>query len=108
MIRVTFYRKENGSLSGFCIKGHAGYGKSGRDIVCAAVSALSFNTANSIESFTEDVFSVEQGEDGYLKFFLEGNPSSDTELLLKSLLLGLSQIREEYGEKHMNIRFEEV
>ncbi|MDD6482575.1 MAG: ribosomal-processing cysteine protease Prp, partial [Lachnospiraceae bacterium] len=67
-----------------------------------------FNTVNSIETFTDVKFSAEQGEDGYLKLLLEEGPSSDAELLLQSLLLGLSSIQEEYGEKHIKIRFEEV
>ena len=108
MLSVIFYRTPEEILTGFRIKGHAGYGKSGRDIVCAAVTALSFNTVNSIEALTDVKFCAEQGEDGYLKLMLEENPSSDVELLLQSLLLGLQSIQEEYGEKHIKIRFEEV
>ena len=108
MLNVIFYRTSEETVAGFFIKGHAGYAKSGRDIVCAAVTALAFNTVNSVEALTEDKFSVEQGEDGYLKFMLLGSPSSDAGLLLRSLLLGLTSVREEYGEKHIKIRFEEV
>ena len=36
------------------IKGHAGYAEEGYDIICAAVSALTVNTINSIEQFTEE------------------------------------------------------
>ena len=103
MLRVVFFRTSEETLTGFQITGHAGYAEYGQDIVCAAVTALSFNTANSLEALTEDTFSAEQGQDGYLKVLVE-----DAELLLQSLLLGLTMIQEEYGEKHMKIRFEEV
>ena len=58
---------------GFESKGHADYAEDGDDIVCAAVSALTFNAVNSIEKFTEDAFQVEQAEDGgYLKVHVSG------------------------------------
>ena len=64
MITITFFAKEIEqevkvnleSVTGFRIEGHAGYAKHGKDIVCAAVSALVMNTMNSIHSFTSDVF----------------------------------------------------
>ena len=34
---------------GFEITGHAGYAEYGQDIVCAAVSVLALNMANSVE-----------------------------------------------------------
>ena len=36
------------------VKGHAGYDEYGKDIVCAAVSVLTVNMANSVEKFTDD------------------------------------------------------
>ena len=107
MLQAIFYRSKEETLTGFQITGHAGYDEYGRDIVCAAVSALALNTANSLEALTEDTFSGEMGESGSLKVMVE-EPSSDAELLLQSLLLGLTSVQEEYGEKHMKIRFEEV
>ena len=38
------------------VKGHAGYDEYGKDIVCAAVSVLTVNMANSVEKFTDDGF----------------------------------------------------
>ena len=38
------------------VKGHAGYDEYGKDIVCAAVSVLTVNMANSVEKFTDDSF----------------------------------------------------
>ncbi|WP_333683544.1 ribosomal-processing cysteine protease Prp, partial [Enterocloster lavalensis] len=62
MIQVTIFRdsEESGDVfTGVELSGHAGYAESGRDIVCAAVSALVLNMANSVEAFTEDGFEGE-------------------------------------------------
>jgi len=39
MIRVCFYRRANQTI-GFAMNGHALYDREGKDIVCAAASAL--------------------------------------------------------------------
>ena len=103
---ITFCTlKEKGQLRGFICEGHAGYDEYGRDIICSAVSALSINMINSAEEFTEDDFTVEQSEDGgYLKFQFKEEPSDEGILLLKSLILGMKMILEEYGADFMEIR----
>ena len=47
MIRAAF--KED--LSGFTVSGHSGYAEAGSDIVCAAVSSMTFFVCNAIEAF---------------------------------------------------------
>ena len=39
MTKVEFFN-QNGRITGFCVSGHSGYEESGKDIVCAAVSAV--------------------------------------------------------------------
>ena len=53
MISVTIYRAGH-QYRGFLCEGHAGYAEEGYDIICSAVSALTVNTINSIETLTED------------------------------------------------------
>ena len=115
MIQVTVFTKKcAGTVSdydylGVQLSGHAGFDDSGRDIICAAVSTLVFNTVNSIEVFTEDSFETEQDEEsGYFSFSLSSNISTESKLLLNSLVLGLQNIEEEYGRPYIHIRFEEV
>lgn len=92
--------------------GHAGLAddhKEGQDLVCAAVSALTFNMSNSVEQFTEDSFEVEQEEEtGAFQFRFNSNISSESQLLMNSLIFGLQDIEEEYGEPYIKIRFKEV
>lgn len=40
MLEVTFFRDERDCVSGFSARGHADYERHGKDIVCAAVSAV--------------------------------------------------------------------
>ena len=92
--------------------GHAGLAdapKDGQELVCAAVSALTFNMSNSVEHFTEDSFEVEEEEEtGAFRFQFTSAISSESQLLMNSLVLGLQDIEEEYGEPYIKIRFKEV
>lgn len=103
MIQVEV-EKQNENITAFHMEGHSGYADYGSDIVCSAVSALAINCVNSIEQLTEDVFSVEQEEEqGMLDFRLQGTSSRETQILLQSLVLGLSGISETYGEQYVTV-----
>ena len=84
------------------VKGHAGYDEYGKDIVCAAVSVLTVNMANSVEKFTDDGFkgSVDE-KTGQFIFHFTGTVSAESKL-------GLTDIAESYGDKYIKIRFREV
>ena len=112
MIQVTIFKESTDSgdvFTGVELLGHAGYAESGRDIVCAAVSALVLNMANSVETFTDDGFEGEMDEQtGGFSFHFTADISPESQLLMNSLILGLQNIGKEYGERHIIIRFEEV
>lgn len=108
MIQVIILRDRNKVARGIEIKGHAGYGEYGQDIVCSAVSALALNMANSVEAFTDDRFQGEAGESGSFSFTFTDSISSESQLLMKSLVLGLESIRDSYGAEYINIRYREV
>ena len=48
MTKVVFY-KTNGVYYGFEEQGHTGYGESGEDILCSALSAMTMLIINAIE-----------------------------------------------------------
>ena len=116
MITITFFAKEIEqnvkvnleSVTGFCSEGHAGYARHGKDIVCAAVSALVMNTMESIHLLSHDVFDYEEDEKrGVCDFRVVSNPTSpETKVLIQSLVIGLQSIQEEYGEKYLRIDFQ--
>ncbi|MDD7739705.1 MAG: ribosomal-processing cysteine protease Prp [Fusicatenibacter sp.] len=106
MICITVTQSDGEYVSVESI-GHAEYAEEGQDIICAAVSALIVNTVNSVETFTKDRILSESG-DGYVYFSFPDGYSKDTELLVKSLLLGLGSIRRDYGAQYLEIAFKEV
>ena len=110
MIKVTIYKTGGHEYTGFDLAGHAGFGESGMDIVCAAVSALVINTINSIERFTDDETScISDEETGRTEFRFSRIPLHDASLLLDSMVLGLEQIEDssEY-EPYIDMIFKEV
>ena len=110
MIRVTVYKNGRYGYVGFDMEGHAGYDDPGKDLVCAAVSALVINAVNSIERFTDDETScVSDEEKGSIRFRFRGIPSHDAALLLDSMILGLEEVEEsEEYEPYIDIIFKEV
>ena len=55
MTKVVFF-KSNGVFWGFEEQGHTGYGESGSDILCAALSSMTMLVVNAIEvSYASDV-----------------------------------------------------
>ncbi len=109
MISVTVFQYSNRSYSGIELSGHAGFAEHGHDIVCAAVSALVLNMANSVESFTEDAFEGgSEEETGNFWFHFQDTPGIESKLLMDSLVLGLQNIKDAYGDQYIKIRFKEV
>jgi hypothetical protein len=108
MIKATFYRDSDGDYKGFNVSGHAGFANAGKDIVCAAVSALTINTVNSVDRLTGDSYRVEQDKSGSIKFRFDEKSDGDGQLLLDSLRLGLTEIAKEYGDRHLRVYFKEV
>ena len=94
MIRAKVYKNTSKDVYAFEIKNHTDSN------VCAAVSALSQNAINSIEVFTDQKFSYNINEKGFLSFkCLTKNIEPSAALLLNSFLLGLQGIAESYPEK---------
>ncbi|MFW5629165.1 MAG: ribosomal-processing cysteine protease Prp [Acetivibrio ethanolgignens] len=104
MIEITLRKSETGIYNGFLVEGHAGFDEYGRDIICAAVSAMVINTINSIEAFTEDAFEADMAEDGgRIEFKMVSDISKESELLLNSLVLGLQGIETQYGNQFIKL-----
>ncbi|WP_082233708.1 ribosomal-processing cysteine protease Prp [Halobacillus massiliensis] len=102
MIKVSLFRSK-GELTGFEISGHAESGPYGHDLVCAAVSAVSFGTVNAIISLCDIEPEITQGgEGGYLKVILPGKLSKDiqskAQLLLEGMEVSLQTIENDYED----------
>ena len=99
MIRAVLYQA-GGQLTGFSVRGHAGYAPEGSDIVCAAVSVLTTTCVNALESVAGVVPEVNGGTDGYLEATLpENSPAPaarDAQVLMQALRQGLSDLARAY------------
>lgn len=108
MIRVTYERAADGSIRSFTMHGHARYDESGRDIVCAAASAVTFGTLNALEELLGVKPDTRTDEaEGYVKAVLSNcvptDRRSEAGLLLESMLVMLKTIEQSYG-KHIRIQ----
>ncbi len=109
MIEATIYKDKKGAYKGFNLYGHALYDVKGKDIVCAAVSALVINTINSIEELTDDKPKVLSKEkDAVINVKFKSEVSNEAKILIDSLVLGLKGIRDNNNESYLKITFEEV
>ena len=90
--------------------GHADYAEPGEpDVVCAAVSALTIGTINSLEELTDEKITVTKNEEeAFLRCDIESTLKENSVLLMDAMLHVLEGITEEYGEEYVQIKFEEV
>lgn len=109
MITVTFHKTKSGDYKDFICCGHAGFDAYGKDIVCASVSVLVINTVNSLEKITQEKIVVDTDEEKGLIACKFPEPLQETsKVLIDSLVLGLTHIAKQYGEKYCKLKFEEV
>ena len=94
MTRVTVLKKGE-SITGFECRGHAGYAEQGKDIVCAAISALTTTCVNALETVAGIRPAVTlHGAD--MTVALPDTQNRDAQVILRAMLQGLSDIAAEY------------
>lgn len=102
MIRAVLWQDGTGRLTGYRLRGHAGYAEEGADIVCAAASVLAITCLNSLESVCGIAAEVRGGEDGRLEVRLPRGLSAerdhDAQVLLGGLRQGLGDLAGEYPQ----------
>ena len=108
MTKVCIWQ-DNGKTKAFEACGHAGYARSGIDVVCSAITILVSNAVNSLEVLCHEKTDVTVDEKiGLIRCVFKNEPSEQSQLIVDSMILGLKQIQDEYGNKYIDIRFEEV
>jgi len=100
MTTVQVRRDETG-VCGLTVKGHAGYARSGSDIVCAAASVLITTCANALQSVADitpllkatekpALIAVDLPED------LSPEQNHDARIILETILQGFTDIAAQY------------
>jgi uncharacterized protein YsxB (DUF464 family) len=106
MVKVEIIRNKAKSITGFKLNGHAGFAKSGDDIVCSAVSVLAQTAVQGLK-MVADIDIKYEVKDGYLSCDL---PNELTEkqmimstAILETMFVGLKNIEQNY-KKHIYVR----
>lgn len=113
MTKVVIKKNKNNIPCFFKIEGHSGYAESGRDIVCASISLLAFTMINSMDEYTKDNidYSVDEKTTCItidLPTIRDDKASSELIVLAKTLYLGITQVKEEYGHKYISVKEEKL
>lgn len=103
MIDVTLLIKNEKRL-GFAIKGHANFDQHGYDIVCAAVSILSYTAVNALDYYEVEFDFFD--DDNEMKVSLE-NPNEKSEIILNNFEIGIKTLLTNYNE-YVNLNYREV
>ena len=102
MITIKIARNKDDEIISFSLNGHAGYSENGKDIVCAAVSAVTNMTLIGLGEKLKLNIKFERNEGGYLKVELPENISSDdmriAQFLLESLVTEYLDIEANFGK----------
>ena len=105
MVSVCFI-KDGDEIAGFEFSGHAGAGRHGSDIVCAAVSSAAYMTANTITEIIGAKADITVG-DGEMSLLVDRADRRLCRDILSGLMLHMQGISEQYGknikiaEKHL-------
>jgi len=109
MIKAVVYHDAQGKIKGFRIKGHSGFDTAGKDIVCSAVSAIVYTALGGLDELAG--FRNFEESDGFMECRVPDDLGEGeryiTDIILKTMIIGLRQIETDYG-KYIQIRFEEV
>ncbi len=110
MTTVVICKDCRGSYRGFYCMGHAEYAKKGKpDVLCAAISALTIGTVNSLEELAGEKLKIVQNEEtGFLRCDFESALQDKSSFLVDSMVFSLENISREYGDRYLQVKFEEV
>lgn len=115
MIITKIFKDKDANIKRYTVEGHANYDDYGKDIVCAAISVLSQTTLISLVKVcglkeNEIKYSIDD-EFGFLDVELPNNIEisilEKTQIVLKTLVVGISSVMESYPE-YVTLEYWEV
>jgi len=101
MVIFTIFRDVQKQISGFEIKGHAGYAEEGSDIVCSAVSAIAQTALLGLQQVAGLTFPFIR-EKGWMKCILPKDISAekrrDSRIILDTMYVGIKSMVKGYSK----------
>ncbi len=107
MIKVKFFHSNDGAPTGFIIKGHAGYGTKGNDIICASVSSAAYMSANTITEVIGIDADITVDDNGAMALTVPAESAHKTKEILLGLEIHLTELSKQYP-KNVTITTTEV
>ncbi len=100
MTRITLLSTPKGRPLGYRVEGHTGYAEAGQDIVCAALSFLSYTCANALESIASLTPETKVHEEsGFIQVALQENQTTQaSDIILKVFQQGITDLQEAYPQ----------
>lgn len=102
MITINIVRNIDNEIISISLDGHAGYNKYGKDIVCAAVSAVTNMALIGLNEKLNINLKCEKSSSGYLKMELPEDIKPEdmviAQLFLESLVTEYLDIESNYGK----------
>lgn len=115
MILAKIFKNDLGHIMKYTVSGHANFKSHGDDIVCSAVSVLSYTALNALIEVcglneNEILYTIEENS-GYLEVILpkviDKLILDKTQIVLKTLELGIKSVIESYP-KYVTLEYGEV
>ncbi len=97
MITANFVFGKDGLINGFSICGHSGSEKSGRDIICSAVSSPAFMVCNTLTEIMKLSPEIHES-DGRLSLSLAEDEEKKAQDILNGFYLHLKELEKMYPE----------
>lgn len=94
MTQSKFFIRQ-GVLVGFELTGHAGMGRYGNDIICAAISSAAQMTANTITEIFDIPADIKERE-GFLRVIVPESEAKRCRELLEGFRLHLTELQKQY------------
>ena len=108
MTKCIFREDKNKNISGFEIYGHTGFDIEGKDVLCAAISALVSHTIDAVHEFSRVACNnlVDEKKPSVTFVITDGVEDVKAQLFLKALASSLEDLKMNYPDK-IKIEYEE-
>ena len=101
MITIRVVENEQKQITRICVSGHSGSATHGHDLVCAAVSDITFGLANAVDELLHEKVEV---SDNVLDISI-AHPNQNTEFVMRTGLIQLKTV-EEVHSQYVKIKME--
>ena len=99
MIKISILKDSSGFIKQFCVEGHAGYDKYGKDIICAAASVTAYTAVGALEDLA-GIKNCHTERDGYficrIPHDITDEQKQTAKVILDTTLIGFKQIELTY------------